>query len=202
MTDHDAPATPSPANPPTQPADQALLVLANQLTSAGYHTCSPAWNGQGYLKITNARHVLSEITVDASGAVIWECRASNSARTTPAELTATILALLDPAAPLLITVEQRTDLTPTSLAGRALTAHGLHVTLEVLDISQTDYTTYTELRITNPARPERGTASIAADGTTWWECTTRPPANGQPSLSLHNIAEAITRALATTAPPD
>jgi hypothetical protein len=202
MTDHDAPPALRPADPPGHPADRALLALADQLTAAGYHTSSPAWNGQAYLKITNARHALSEITIDPSGDVTWECRATHPGRTIPAQLTVVILALLDPAAnPHAAAVEQRTDLAPFSLAGRALAARGLDVTLEVLDISQTDYTTYTELRITNPARPERGSASIADDGTTWWECTTRQRANSQPVLSLDSIADAITRALAATAPP-
>jgi hypothetical protein len=202
MTDHDAPATRRPPNPLAQPGDRALLILADQLTAAGYHACSPAWNGQGYLKIANARRVLSDITIDPAGAVTWECRPASPARTTGAQLTAAILAVLDPAAdPACVAVEQRTDLTPASLAGRALTACGLHVRLEVLDLSQADYAAYTELRITNPNRPERGTATIADDGTTWWECTTHQPPGSQTALSLDNIADAITRALAATAPP-
>jgi len=67
--------------------------------------------------------------------------------------------------------------------------------LDVLDVSQTDYTTYCELCITNPARPERGVASIAADGTTWCEC--RP----HPALTPDGIADAITQALIAAAPP-
>jgi hypothetical protein len=88
------------------------------------------------------------------------------------------------------------DRTLLSLAGRALASYGLNVTLDILDISQTDYTAHTELRITNPARPESGTVSLAPDGTIWWECRT------QPTLSLDGIAAAIIHALTTTPPPD
>jgi hypothetical protein len=100
-----------------------------------------------------------------------------------------------PAACRSLSTEAPTDRALLSLAGRALASYGLKVTLDILDISQTNYTVYTELRITNPIRPEGGTVSLAPDGTIWWECRT------QPTLSLDGIAAAIIHAFTATPSP-
>ena len=197
MRNHHAPAT-TPTTPPlAQPADHALRHLADQLTAAGLDTRSPAWEDRGYLKITNTPGAVSELTITPCGHVTWEYRPAHPGHNTPARLAAIILALLDPTAPDDIATEPRADLTPASLAGRALVACGLSVTLAILDVSQTRFDIYSELRITNPACPERGIANLTGDGTIWWECRTH-----QTALSLADIAGAITRALSTTRHPE
>lgn len=182
----------------SQPADQALLAIADQLTAAGFDIRSPAWEETAYLEITNAPGSLSEITITSYGTVTWECRPSHVGCMPANRLAAIVLSLLDPAdQPRSIQAEPRADLALMSLTGRALAGHGLAVTLEVLDVNQTFYDTYCELRITNPVRPERGTASLAGDGTIWWECHTNHPATHRPALSLADIAAAILQALAS-----
>jgi hypothetical protein len=182
----------------SQPADQALLSIADQLTAAGFDIRSPAWEETAYLEITNAPGSLSELTVTSYGTVTWEYRPNHAGYMPPNRPAAIVLSLLDPAdRPRSIQAEPQADLTLMSLTGRALAGHGLAVTLDVLDVNQTFYDTYSELRITNPVRPERGTASLASDGTIWWECHTNHPATPKPALSLADISAAIVQALAS-----
>jgi hypothetical protein len=189
------PAPARTAESPVQPADHALLALADQLTAAGYDTRSPAWEDRGYLKITNTPGALSELTISTSGQVTWEYRPARPGHPEPDRLTAVIAGLLDPGAHLITPAEPRIHRALITSAGTTLARHGLTVTLDVLDISQAFYDVYCELRITNLARPERGTASLSSDGTIWWETRT------QPGHTLDSIADSIIRALTDTAPP-
>ena len=193
MRNHRALAPARSPEPSAQPADPALLTLADQLAAAGLDTRSPAWEDRGYLKIINAPGTRTELTISTCGHLTWEYQPVHPSQKAPARLAAVILSLLDPAASHDITAEPCSDPTLVSFTGRALAACGLSVILDVLDVSQTSYEVYSELRITNPACPERGTASLAADGTVWWECRI-----DQTALSLADAACAITRALTTT----
>jgi hypothetical protein len=196
MSNHHPTVTACTAKMPAQPADHAVLALADQFAAAGLETRSPAWEDRGYLKIINTPGALSELTITTGGHLTWEYRPQKPGHGTPTRLAAIIVALLGPAACPSPPQGPPADRTLLSLTGRALASYGLKVTLDILDISQTSYTAYTELRITNPARPEGGTVSLAPDGTIWWECRT------QPTLSLDGIAAAIIHALTTTLPPD
>lgn len=196
MSNHHPPALTRTADLPSQPADHALLALADRLAAAGLETRSPAWEDRGYLKLINTPGAVSELTITTSGHLTWEYRTRNPGCGTPARLAAIIAALLGPAACPDPSPGPPADRTLLSLAGRALASYGLKVTLDILDISQTSYPAYTELRITNPARPEAGTVSLAPDGTIWWEC------RAQPSHDLNSIAAALIHALTTIPPPD
>jgi hypothetical protein len=195
MSNHHPPALTRTAQLPAQPADHALLALADRLAAAGLETRSPAWEDRGYLKLINTPGAVSELTITTSGHLTWEYRPHKFGCGTHARLAAIIAALLGPTACPSPPPGPSADRTLLSLAGRALASYGLKVTLDILDISQADYTAYTELRITNPARPEAGTVSLAPDGTIWWECRT------QPNHGLDGIAAAIIHALTATLSP-
>lgn len=196
MTNHHPATVTSIAQLPAQPADHALLALADQLAAAGLETRSPAWEDRGYLKLINTPGAISELTITAGGHLTWEYRPRGPSYGTAAQLAAIVVALLGPAACPSPSVGSPADGTLLSLVGRALASYGFTVTLDILDISQTDYTAYTELRITNPVRPEGGTVSLAPDGTIWWECRT------QPGHGLDRISAVLIHALTTTLPPD
>jgi hypothetical protein len=196
MRNHHPPAATCTAEPPVQPADHSILFLADQLTKAGYDTRSPAWEDRGYLKITNTPGALSELTITTSGHVTWEYRPTRPGHPEPARLATVIAGLLDPGTHLMTPEEPRVLRALITSVGVALARHGLTVTLDVLDVSQAFCDIYCELRITNPAWPERGTASLASDGTIWWESRT------QPGQTLDAIAASIIRALADTAAPN
>jgi hypothetical protein len=199
MTDHDAPGRPDHAPDmlcsAAQPADDLLLTLADQLAAAGYATRSPAWEDRGYLKITNTPGATSELTISTSGHVTWEYRPARPGHLEPVRIAAIITSLLDPGTRPAPPTEPRAHRTLITTTGRALAKHGLHVTLDILDISQAFCDIYSELRINNPARPERGAASLASDGTIWWDT------QAQPGHSLDTITVTIIRALADTRAP-
>jgi hypothetical protein len=202
VTDHDASARPDhplgthrSAALAVQPADELLLALADQLTAAGWDTRSPAWENRGYLKITNTPGATSEITISTSGHVTWEYRPARPGRLEPVRIATIITSLLDPGTRPAPPVEPRSHRTLITTTGRALARHGLEVTLDVLDISQAFCDIYSELRITNPARPERGTASLASDASIWWDT------RAQPGHTLGAITATIIGALASAASP-
>ena len=195
MTDHDAPTLATPTEPPVQPADRALLAVADQLTGAGYDTRSPAWEDRGYLKITNPPGATSELTISTSGHVTWEYRPARPGHLEPVRIAAIITGLLDPGTRPAPPVEPRTHRTLITTTGRALAKHGLDVTLGILDMSQAFCDIYTELRITNPNRPERGTATLASDATIYWDTHT------QVGHTLDTITATIISALSQTATP-
>jgi hypothetical protein len=106
---------------------------------------------------------------------------------TAARLAAVIAGLLDPGSHLIAPEEPRIHRALITSAGCALARHGLTVALDVLDISQAFYDIYSELRITNPARPERGIATLSSDAAIYWET------RAQPGHPLDAIAAAIMR---------
>lgn len=177
---------------PVQPADHALRALADQLTAAGWDTRSPAWEDRGYLKITNTPGAISELTISTSGNVTWEYRPARPGHLKPVRIAAIITGLLDPGTRPAPPIEPCTHRALIA-TGCALARHGLAVTLDVLDIGQAFCDVYTELCVTNRARPERGTASLSPDATIWWDTRT------QPGHTLDTITATIIRALAQTA---
>src|SRR5215472_10796058 len=96
MSNHHPPALTHTAELPVQPADDALLALADRLAAAGLETRSPAWEDRGYLKLINTPGALSEFTITTSGHLTWEYRPHKPGLDTPARLAAIIL--LGPAA--------------------------------------------------------------------------------------------------------
>ena len=180
-------------NLPAQPADRAIIALADKLADAGLDTLSPAWDDRGYLKIINTPGALAELTITTCGHFTWEYRPTSPGPDMPARITAVFLALLDPSARPEPATQPSVGHALFSQVGRALARCGLNVTLDILDVSEASYDIYSELAVTNPAHPERGTGSLGPDGTIWWECRT------QLALTLRDIATAITRALAAAA---
>ena len=120
MTNHHPPALIRTGQPPVQPADHAVLALADQLAVGGLETRSPAWEDRGYLKLINTPGAASELTITTSGHLTWEYRPHQHDCGTPARLAAIIAALLGPAACPSPPPEAPADRTLLSLAGRAL----------------------------------------------------------------------------------
>jgi hypothetical protein len=177
----------------TSTAAERLTTLADLLTEADFSLDIP---GEGcLLKISNARGALCELTITEAGDLTWEYRPYAGRHADPAQLAGLVRDLLDPdgfAGEL--PVMRRDDLTLKGLAGRALADHGMRVTFHVLDIDDYFFDTYAEIRITNPAKPERGTARLNDDGAIWWDChlCSAAPTEGLP---LPEVAGTITRAL-------
>jgi hypothetical protein len=167
--------------------------MADELTAAGFESRSPIWDGSAYMKITNARGALSDLTITADGTVTWEYRSRDGRHINPDQITGIVLDLLSPAsAQHPATMPARhPDLTLKGAAGRALTERGLQVTFELIGQDHDFYEAYAEIQVTNPADPARGTARVTDDGDLSWQCTSRPPEG----ITLAEIAATLARAL-------
>ena len=52
---------------PVSPADQALTTIMTMLADHGYNFSIPSWDGDAYLRISNALQALTELTITSRG---------------------------------------------------------------------------------------------------------------------------------------
>jgi hypothetical protein len=167
----------------TPPLDE----IADELTASGYSVHAP-----DCIKIINARGALSDLTITESGSLTWEYRSCEGNHIDPAQLTGMVSIVLDQ--PGTDTAHWPAGAALTSAVGQAVSGRGLEVSLNVLDADTTLDETFSELTITSPAKPERGTVRVTDDGALYWHCHTDDPDN---ALTHGDIAATLTRALAT-----
>src|SRR5579863_10697911 len=190
-----APA-PATLRNPDSPADQALTKIVDLLLKDGYGFTIPAWDGDAYLKISNARGALTDLTISSEGNLTWDYRSIQGLHIDPAELVVIAISILDPDA-----ANPWPDLPPhlgRSLihvaASYALFRYGLATSRQ-----QPEPDGYTILTVTNPAQPSRGTVEITDDGQLTWH--TRAPHHPGGGLALPDIAATIFRALTRSQHP-
>ena len=53
-------------------ADLALAKIVDLLLDEGFGFTIPAWDGDAYLKINNALHAITDLTITSNGDVAWE----------------------------------------------------------------------------------------------------------------------------------
>lgn len=179
----------------SSPADQALAAIVDLLSADGYGFTIPAWDGDAYLRISNALGALTSLTITARGDVTWEYRSTHGIHVDPAQLTAITLDLLDPdrTRPRPEPVPHRPSTAVHAAAGQALTALGLTATRSLTDPAPGPFGAYSEITVTNPGDPGRGIVCITADGELSWYV--QGPHHPDGGLPLADIAAAITRAL-------
>jgi hypothetical protein len=178
---------------PDSPADQALNKIIDLLLKDGYNFTIPAWDGDAYLKISNALGALTDLTISGEGNITWDYRSIQGLHVDPAKLVVIAISLLDPDAK-----NPWPDLPPHQdralihvAASYALFRYGL-----ATNRLQPEPDAYTILTVTNPAQPSRGSVEITDDGQLTWR--TRAPHHRDGGLTLPDIAAAITRALTRT----
>jgi hypothetical protein len=178
---------------PDSPADQALTKIIDLLLKDGYGFTIPAWDGDAYLKISNALGALTDLTISSEGNITWDYRSIQGLHVDPAKLVVITITLLDPDA-----TNPWAELAPhldRSLihvaASDALFRHGLATTRQ-----QPEPDGYTILTVTNAAQPSRGAVEITDDGQLTWH--NRAPHHPDGGLTLPDIAATITRALTRT----
>jgi len=84
-------------------------------------------------------------------------------------------------------------------AGRILAGHGMNVTVRAYP-DQEFFEVYSDIEVTNPARPERGTVRVADDGSLLWRCRARTVQGDEEALDPAQIACIIAQALTRTGP--
>ncbi|HET7013481.1 MAG TPA: hypothetical protein VFI65_06205 [Streptosporangiaceae bacterium] len=164
-------------------ADQALAKIIDLLLVDGFGFTIPAWDGDAYLKINNALHAITDLTITSHGNLTWDYRSI------PSRLIGMIIGILDP---------DRTRRPPT------LPQHDGYPLVEVIRyalyrygftaaITETGTDTGPVLTATNPDQPYRGTIEISDDGELSWRA--RTPHHPDGGIPLPDIATTITRAL-------
>lgn len=174
---------------PGSPADQALTTIVNALANHGYSFSIPSWDGDAYLRISNALQALTELTITSHGDITWEYRSFRYPHTSERRLIATAIELLDPdhTRPTPAPPPCHLQLTQLGTIRHALAGHGLTAAItQPTDIGPV-------LTAANPRRPCRGSITISSDGELRWN--TRTPCHPNGGISLPDIAATITRAL-------
>jgi hypothetical protein len=183
---------------PVQPADQALLPVADQtltkivdlLLQAGYGFTIPAWDGDAYLKINNALRAITDLTITSRGNFTWEYRSTQCPHLHPSRLVGMAIELLDP---------DHTRREPrlgenggfplVEIVRYALYRYGF-----TARIDETGADTGPVLTVTNPRQPCRGTLDVTDDGELSWYA--RAPHHPDGGIPIPDIAATINRALA------
>src|SRR5258708_33551742 len=65
-------------------ADDALITIAGLFTNVNFDLTIPAWDGSAYLKISNARGALTDLTIGSDGIITWEYRSTSGSYPDPA----------------------------------------------------------------------------------------------------------------------
>jgi hypothetical protein len=175
---------------PDSPADQALTTIVDLLSAAGYGFTIPAWNGDAYLRTTNAHGALTALTISSHGNVTWEYRSADCPHLHPSRLAGIAIELLDP-----------DHIRPEPVIGTnngfplpeiirfALHRYGLTAT-----VTGTGPAPGYLLTAANPAQPYRGTICLTDNGDLQWH--TRAPHHPDGGIPLPDIAATINGALA------
>jgi hypothetical protein len=175
---------------PGSPADQALTAIVSALAGHGYNFSIPSWDGDAYLRISNALQALTDLTITSGGDITWEYRSSRYPHTSERRLVATAIELLDPdhAGPLPPLPPGRLQLTQLGAIRHTLTSYGLTAAITAADDDIGPL-----LTATNPAQPCRGTITMTSDGELQWN--TRAPHHPDGGIPIPDIAATISRAL-------
>lgn len=170
------------------PADRCLAAIVKALAKDGYRVSVPSWDGDAYLRISNARQAVTDLTITPQCDITWEYRSVRYPHASERGLTDVAAELLDPGQPAPALPGDDHHLTPLGAIRHALTRHGLTAT-----ITRPRTGTGPLLTVTNPAQPCRGTILITSDGELTWTINT--PHHPDGGIPLHDIATAISRAL-------
>jgi hypothetical protein len=176
---------------PGSPADQALTAIVSALADHGYNFSIPSWDGDAYLRISNAQQAITDLTITSAGDITWQYRSSRYPHTSERQLTAVAIELLDPdnTRPLPALPPEGLQLTQLGAIRHALTGYGLTAAVT----AGNDDNIGPFLAAANPVQPCRGTITISSDGELTW--TTRTPHHPGGGIPIPDIAATITRAL-------
>jgi hypothetical protein len=180
--------------------NEDLRIVADGLTSQGFDVRSPAWEDTQFLRVTNVRGMLCEVTISSTGRVFWECRrlCDGGGQHDAAQVVKMVTGILGSgvASSAEQPMKHPPGLTLKGRVGRALAERGMDVRLAVLFQDELSYEVYAEIEVTNPAQRERGRVLVADDGSIRWECHLRHLATRTGGVSPSEIAESVAMALA------
>jgi len=200
-TRNEALASPALPEEPRQVSDgtrdEVVSAIANRLTDHDLNIRSPQWEDSHYFKITNTPGVMSDLTISDIGFVEWEYRLCDAGRAHPAHFADLVTGLLGGAGEHCGGPARRyPDLTLRSTVVRVLTQRGMRALVPSVYRDDVIGEVYSEIEVTNPARPARGRVLLADDNSVRWEChVSGIAAGGIQGIGPEEIAETIARAL-------
>jgi hypothetical protein len=152
-----------------------ILTVGDGLNALAFDVIGPQESEFSYLKVTNARDALCELTIDKIGTVTWEYRFAGP-QPDPVLLAAMAMRILCGAAPgATVSVPDDPRLTFKGKVGRALADAGMQTALKVMNKDELFMEVYAEVEITNTRLPGWGTIEVADDGAMWWHCHLHEP---------------------------
>jgi hypothetical protein len=149
-----------------------ILTVGDGLNALAFDVISPQESEFSYLKVTNARDALCELTIDKIGTVTWEYRCAGP-QPDPVLLAAMAMRILCGTAT--VSVPEDPRLTFKGKVGRALADAGMQTALKVMNKDELFMEVYAEVEITNTRLPGRGTIEVADEGAMWWHCHLHEP---------------------------
>jgi hypothetical protein len=166
------------------------------LASHGLDVRSPEWDGAHILKMTHVPGILCEVAIYDSGSVVWEYRMLGGAKVDPVHVTSIAMSILGASfmesdAAL---VRKYSNLTLKGRAGLALAERGMEVSLEVYT-DEIFFDAYSEIEVTNPEQPGRGTLRIADDESFRWDCRLKGVASDATGIDPQDFVETIAKSL-------
>jgi hypothetical protein len=178
-------------------AQVAALVIADEFTSHDLSVRNPAWEGAQHLAVTNVPGTLCHVSVAADGLVEWELWPCEGRRADPACTAMMVLGILGAGVAnvaLVPATSFRCAVSFKGAAGRILAGHGMRVVVRA-DPDQDVFEVYSDIEVTNPVRPERGTVRVADDGSLTWRCRARTTPEDNGALDPAQLAGIIARAV-------
>lgn len=152
-----------------------ILTVGDRLTALAFDVISPQASEFSYLKVTNARDALCELTIDKIGKVTWEYRGAGP-QPDPGLVAAMAMRILcGPGSSATVSVPDDPRLTFKGKVGRALAEAGMQTVLKVMNKDELFMEVYAEVEIANTRLPGRGTIEVADDGAMWWHCHLHEP---------------------------
>jgi hypothetical protein len=176
---------------------KAIHAVADGLTRCALDVSGPEWDGSQFLKITNVRGVLSEVTIRDNGSVEWEYLISHDSETDAAHFTDVVRGVLgeDVAHDRSLLPARPRSMSLKGMVGWACGQRGLSASVEVVYIDPAFFEVWSEVEVTNPAQPERGRVRVSDEPALRWQCHIADPAGSVSGVSLTDITETIAAAL-------
>ena len=147
---------------------QAAGLITRRLAAHGFGADTRDRGDMQEIVILNVTGARSCLDITDSGYALWHYEPRTGPATDPTALTAIILHIFG-APPPATSPEDYRAFPLKGAAGRQLQDHGLHVNLQVYkDLASFEATT--EIEVTSPAQPRRGSVHLNDEGELEWEC--------------------------------
>ena len=177
-----------------------VLAVADILTGHGFDVQDPERAAVSLLRVMNVPGALCDLAFHVGGRVEIEYRLCDPCQAEPAQMARIVTILLGAAHRPASRPDRgrmpapHGDGTVCGAACRMLADRGLRIQLTPR-VDQFRYEVFTVAAVTNPNRPDRGTARIFGDNSIQWAGDLADPARNRVGLDPREVADIVARAL-------